>query len=249
MLRTLIIDDESKSRQSLESLLTSYCTGVEVIGLATGVEDGISYIEKHHPDLVMLDIQMQDGTGFDLLKQIDTPAFQLIFTTAFDEYAIKAFKFSAIDYLLKPIDVCELEAAIERAKLINKNKTEHHTFDPLIKNLLAYSEVDLRITVSTEQALEILPVAEIVRLESDNTYTHIVMKDGRRILSSKHLKHYDAMLEGQPFMRVHNSHIINLNSVTRFLKSDGGFIGLVNGDKIPISRRRKDHFLDLYKGG
>ncbi len=247
MLRTIIIDDEAKSRQSLKLLLLNYCTGVEVVALATSVADGISCIEKYQPDLVMLDIQMQDGTGFDLLKQIVHPSFQLIFTTAFHEFAIKAFKFSAIDYLLKPIDLGELEEAIERAKVIYKNKDEKRTLDPLIKNFLAFNEADLRITISTEHALEILPISDIVRLESDSSYTHIIMKDARKIISSKHLKHYDEMLHGQQFMRVHNSHIINLKHVTRYVKSDGGAIELINGDTIPISRRRKDQFLEIYK--
>lgn len=247
MLRTIIVDDENKSRKSLKALLSNYCTGVEVIGLATGVADGINCIEKNNPDLVMLDIQMQDGTGFDLLKEIPDPTFQVIFTTAFNEYAIKAFKYNAIDYLLKPIDLDELIDAIEKAKTMHDNNTRKSTPDPIIKNLLSYIDTDRRITISTEQALEILPVAEIVRLESDGNYTHFIMKDDRRIVSSRHLKQYDAELEGLHFMRVHNSHIINLKCVSRYVKTDGGAIVLVNGDSIPLSRRRKDHFLDIYR--
>ena len=247
MLRTIIVDDENKSRISLRTLLVEYCTGVEVIGLATGVLDGIARIEEHQPDLVMLDIQMQDGTGFDLLKRISNPSFQVIFTTAFSEYAIKAFKFSAIDYLLKPIDINELEVAIEKAKKIRKSNVENNASASVIENLLNFIGTDRRITISTERALEILPVAEIVRLESDGNYTHVIMKDDRRVVSSKHLKHYVELLEGEDFMRVHNSHIINLKCVSRYVKTDGGAIVLINGDNIPLSRRKKDHFLDIYR--
>ncbi len=248
MLRTIIIDDEKKSRQSLKALLLNYCHGVDVVGLATGVSDGISCIDKYQPDLVMLDIQMQDGTGFDLLMAIPDPSFQVIFTTAYNEYAIKAFKFSAIDYLLKPIDLTELKAAIEKAKTMHGVNTRRPPAESMVKDLLEFIGADRRITISTEHALEILPVPDIIRLESDGNYTHFIMKDDRRIVSSKHLKHYDALLNGQQFMRVHNSHIVNLKCVSRYVKTDGGAIVLTNGDNVPISRRRKDDFLDIYKG-
>lgn len=246
MLRTVIIDDERNSRESLNTLLTKYCSGVEIIAMADSVQSGVECIAKHKPELVMLDIQMQDGTGFDLLKQIEDPSFQLIFTTAHDEYAIKAFKFSAIDYLLKPIMLEELEAAVERAKQIASDRATGDKGAPLIRNLLAFNMADPRITVSTEQALEVLRVADIVRLEADGNYTRFVMKDGSLIISSRILKHYDSMLEGQQFLRVHNSHIINLMYVKRLVKADGGTIELSNGDHVPLSRRRKEVFLNAY---
>ena len=246
MLRTVIVDDEINSSESLNTLLTKYCSGVEVVAIANGVEDGLHTIRQFNPDLVMLDIQMQDGTGFDLLKRIENPEFQLIFTTAFDEYAIKAFKFSAIDYLLKPIELEELEAAVERAKALQSSRMEKGSHEPLIKNLLAYDRSNPRITISTEQALEILPVKDIVRLESDGNYTHFHLIDDRKIVASKHLKHYDEMMIGQNFMRVHKSHIINLNYVTRYIKSEGGSIQMANGHEVPLSRRRKDLFLEVY---
>ena len=246
MLRTVIIDDEINSRESLHTLLDKYCTGVEVVATASGVEEGVRIIGEADPDLVMLDIQMQDGTGFDLLKQIDNPKFQLIFTTAHDEYAIKAFKFSAIDYLLKPIELEELEGAVERAKSIQSKKQDHDSREPLIKNLLAYDSANPRITISTEHALEILAVKDIVRLESDGNYTHFYLSDGRKIIASKHLKHYDEMMLGPGFMRVHKSHIINLEFVTRYMKAEGGSIQLSTGDEVPLSRRRKDVFLEIY---
>ncbi|RLD22131.1 MAG: DNA-binding response regulator [Bacteroidetes bacterium] len=246
MLRTVIVDDESNSSESLKTLLSKYCTGVEVVAVADGVEDGVSCIERHDPDLVMLDIQMQDGTGFDLLKRIPSPSFQVVFTTAHDEFAIKAFRFSAIDYLLKPIILEELEAAVERAKRMVLNRTGKEGAEPLIENLLAFDNTNPRITISTDKALEILPVMDIVRLESDGNYTRFYLNDGRRIISSKHLKHYDEMILGQNFLRVHKSHIINLNFVTRYMKSEGGTIQLSNGDEVPLSRRRKDLFLEVY---
>jgi len=246
MLRAVIIDDEQRSRLSLQTLLMQYCAGVDVVGMAEGVQSGTKCIEQHNPDLVLLDVKMQDGTGFDLLKRIAKPTFQLIFTTAFNEYAIKAFKFSAVDYLLKPIDVAELEAAIQRVHTQRASQAQDDQYDPLIKNLLSFNQTDPRITVSTEHTLEILPVAEIVRMESDGPYTHFVMADGRNVVSSKHLKHYDMMMEEYHFLRIHNSHVVNLKYVKRYYKGDGGIVELLNGDKIPISRRRKEPFLEKY---
>ena len=246
MLRTIIIDDEINSSESLKILLEKYCSGVEVVAIANSVEEGIRVIGQYVPDLVLLDIQMQDGTGFDLLKRMENPSFQLIFTTAHDEYAIKAFKFSAIDYLLKPIELEELEAAVERAKTVQLSKKGKDDNEPLIRNLLAYDNTNPRITISTETALEILPVKDIVRLESDGNYTHFHLIAGRKIIASKHLKHYDEMMLGHNFMRVHKSHIINLNFVTRYMKGEGGAIQLSTGEQVPLSRRRKDLFLDIY---
>ena len=246
MLRTVIIDDEERSRQTLKTLLAKYCSGVDVIAVADGVQSGIKCIEQHKPDLLLLDIRMQDGTGFELLQLMDNPTFQLIFTTAYDEYAIKAFKFSAIDYLLKPIAVEELESAIERAKNNLSKYAARDELDPLIKNLLAFNSTDPKITISTERTLEILAVRDIVRLESDGPYTYFIVSDGRKILSSKTLKHYSSMVEEYHFLRVHNSHVINLAYVTRYIKEGGGLVELQNGDQIPVSRRRKDAFLEMY---
>ena len=247
MLRTVIIDDEEKSRQSLKRWLLKYCSGVGVVGVADGVASGIECIKEHKPDLVMLDIRMQDGTGFDLLKEIGPLTFQLIFTTAYDEYAVKAFKFSAVDYLLKPIDIEELEAAIDRVKTNIKKQENKYDLQSIVKNLLEFNNTDPRITISTDSTLEILRANNIIRLEADGSYTLFLMSDGRKILSSKSLKYYEELMEEYLFLRVHKSHIVNLSYVMRFLKSDGGSVELRNGDKVPISRRRRDAFMEIYK--
>ena len=224
-----------------------YCSGVDVVGVADGVASGIECIHQYNPDLVMLDIRMQDGTGFDLLKEIGSLTFQLIFTTAYDEYAVKAFKFSAVDYLLKPIDIEELEAAIERVKTNIAKQEKKHDYQSLVKNLLEFNSADPRITISTDSSLEMLRASNIVRLEADGSYTLFLMSDGRKILSSKSLKYYEEMMEEYLFLRIHKSHIVNLSYVMRFLKSDGGSVELSNGDKVPISRRRRDAFMEIYK--
>ena len=247
MLRIVIIDDEEKSRQSLERWLLKYCSGVEVVGVADGVASGINCIQQHDPDLVLLDIRMQDGTGFDLLKEIGSHTFRLIFITAYDEYAVKAFKFSAVDYLLKPIDIEELEAAIERVKDDVMKQGKGNDLQPIVNNLLEFNVSDPRITISTDSALEILPVRNIVRLEADGSYTQFLMSDGWNILSSKSLKHYEEMMEEYHFLRIHKSHIVNLNFVVRFIKLEGGMIELRNGEKVPISRRRRDAFMEIFK--
>jgi two-component system LytT family response regulator len=246
MLRTIIIDDEDRSRKSLETLLEKYCSGVNVIDTADGVETGKNSIRENDPDLVMLDIRMQDGTGFDLLKSLQKTRFHLIFTTAYDEYAIKAFKFNAIDYLLKPIDVEELEAAIIRVQEKMQKPTEQQTADIQIRNLLNFNRKAPKITVSTEHTFEFLSVPDIIRLEADGAYTHFILKGDRKVISSKNLKYYDEMMEEYNFLRIHNSHTVNLRFVLRYLKREGGYVELENGDKIPVSRRRKEVFLQNY---
>ena len=245
MLRIVIIDDEWKGRQTLNALLTKYCTDVAIVGMADSVATGLTSLSEHQPDLVLLDIQLQDGTGFDLLNQLPSHDFQLIFTTAYNEYAIRAFKYSAIDYLLKPIDVEELEAAVERARSAPTQQTgASGTWR--IRNLLNFDSTDPRITISTEQTIEILPVADILRIESNGAYSIFMMHNGDRIVSSKNLKYYEFLTAEHAFLRVHNSHVVHLKYVQRYLRKDGGLIEMTNGDCIPLSRRRRDVFLSIY---
>jgi two-component system LytT family response regulator len=221
--------------------MTRYCQDIEIVGTADGVVSGIACIQMHNPDLVMLDVQLQDGTGFELLSGLESRDFKLIFTTAHNEYAIRAFKFSATDYLLKPIDIEELELAVQRVhedvNVVLADKVDH---------LLDFSTLDPSLTISTEQTLEILPVAEIIRIESNGSYSLFVLSNGDKVVSSKNLKYYEFLSDEYAFLRVHNSHIIHLKFVKRVLRKDGGFVEMTNGDLVPLSRRRKDLFLSIY---
>ena len=241
-LQTLIIDDERRSRESLQNLLTRYCTGVEIIGSANGVEKGEACIRELRPDLIFLDIQMQDGTGFDLLhKSFDQP-FQVIFTTAFDNYAVQAFKFSAIDYLLKPIDIDELNRAVERARQVKEEAETNSQLQELLSQVAKFDRNDPTITISTEHSYEFLKVMEVLRVEADGAYSRFFMRSGKQYLTSRLLKEFETLLSDYGFFRIHQSHLINMREIERFVKADS-HIELRDGTQVPVSRRRKEAFV------
>lgn len=244
MLKTIIIDDEEDARVTLRSFVQSYCPNLEIVEEAEGVADGYRKILGHNPDLVFLDIQMEDGTGFDLLEKIRQPGFQVIFTTAFDEYAIKAFKFSAIDYLLKPIDPDELIEAVSKAQKESGNAGER------ISNLMdTHKTKDFdRITLSSQEGLTVVKLDNIQRLESDSNYTHFFLRSGEKITVPKSLKEYETILPEQRFFRTHQSHIINLDYVKKFVREDGGYVLMDDGAEILVARRRKEEFINVLMG-
>ncbi|MDX1477871.1 MAG: LytTR family DNA-binding domain-containing protein, partial [Saprospiraceae bacterium] len=215
MIKALVIDDEKKSRESLAKLIETFCTGIKVTGDADGVATGVTKILEEQPDLVFLDIRMRDGTGFDLLQKLPRIDFQLIFVTAYDEFALRAFKFNAVDYLLKPIDVEELEASVERARAKIRSRTHRLTAD-VLANLTGFNAREPRITIATDDTIEFVLVRDIIRLVSDGGYTEFHTVGGRKLIASRHLKVYDDLLEEYAFIRVHHSHLININHIERF---------------------------------
>lgn len=245
VLKTIIIDDEEDARNTLRSFVASYCPNLEIVEEAEGVADGYRKIMAHSPDLVFLDIQMEDGTGFDLLEKIRTPEFSVIFTTAFDEYAIKAFKFSAIDYLLKPIDPDELIEAVGKAKKEKKSQASDR-----ISNLMeshGSGSFD-RITLSSQEGLTVVKLDNVQRLESDSNYTHFFLRTGEKITVPKSLKEYELILPTSRFYRTHQSHIINLDYVKKFVREDGGYVLMDDGTEILVARRRKEDFIAVLTG-
>ncbi|MFC2107618.1 LytR/AlgR family response regulator transcription factor [Bacteroidota bacterium] len=245
MLRAIIIDDEAPMRQSLETMLKTLCPNVKLVAKADSVKTGIDAIKNHHPDLVFLDIKMGDGTGFDLLKQLDQVDFKVIFITAYDQYAIKAFKFSALDYLLKPVDPDELVAAV--------NKTEKLLVQELNKqlgaledNMQSDSSSGIKIILKTFESIHLLNTRDIVYCESDDGYTIFHLLNGNKILVSNSLKEYDEMLREYGFFRPHRSFLINLIHISRFDKSEGGSIVLSNESKVPVASRRRESLLELF---
>jgi two-component system, LytTR family, response regulator len=244
MLHALIIDDEDHMRDSLTKLLAKHCPQVVVEGEAISVASGIMAIHDIHPDLVLLDIQMGDGTGFDLLNSLPVIDFKVIFITAYDHYALQAFRFSAVDYLLKPVNPELLAEAVERAGLLIQ---EHHNLQmqALQENLRNIEHHNRKIILKTTENIYLIDLNDIISCESENNYTSVYTKDESKILVSKTLKEYDNLLAGFGFYRVHKSYLINLAHIKRFEKQDGGYIVLTNDLKIPVASRKRDEMMEL----
>ncbi len=243
MIRALIIEDEDKSRELLSTLVTTHCPGVMVVATAENVQNGIDAIIKYNPDLVFLDISMPDGTGFDLLGKVGDSKFDLIFTTATDKYALKAIKYSALDYLLKPIDIEELKAAVSKVleKKNNLKSVENLSF--LLQNIQRKDDNYNKITLPTGNAFEIVSVKDIIRCEADGSYTYFYLVGGKKLMVSASMKHYEDLLPENDFIRVHHHHLINMAHVVRFLKVDGGYAVMSDNKQVEISRRKKDAFM------
>lgn len=244
MIRAIIIDDEKTSRDALSGLINRYCSNIEIVEQANGYKTGVEAIHKHNPDLVFLDIQMPDGSGFQVLEDVRERNFEVIFTTAFDQYAIKAIKYSALDYLLKPILPNDLINAIQKVEQKKNNISIDNNIRVLIENLKSKTEPK-KIVLSTFEKIHIVEVDDIIRCESDDYYTRFFFKDGKSLLISKTLKEHELLLGDQQFIRPHKSHLVNLKYVTGFLKNDGGYILLADGTKIPVSRRKREKVVNL----
>ncbi len=247
MIRTIVIDDESKARETITEMLGVYCKDVEVVADAFDVQSGYDAIKKYNPDLILLDIKMPDGTGFDLLRKFLNIRFQVIFITAYEEYAIRAFKFSALDYLLKPIDPDELISAIQKTQLKMKNDDLTLKIQTLFDNVDHLSNRDKKIVLKTTSNIHIVNLYDIIRCQSDKNYTHFFTSDGEKIVVSKTLKEFDELLHGYSFFRVHQSHLINLSYIKRFEKADGGYLVMKDETRVPVSFRKKDELMKLFK--
>ncbi|MBT3209979.1 MAG: response regulator transcription factor [Bacteroidetes bacterium] len=241
MITALIIDDEAKSRITLRNFLGKYCKNIEIVGEADGVNSGIEQINKLNPEVIFLDIHMQDGSGFDLLERITKKNFKIIFVTAYSQYAIKAFKFSAIDYLLKPYDPEELVSAVDKIKENDK----YYSIDKKLETLISNRNGFNKIALPTMSGIHLVKVKDIVRCQSTSNYTNIFLNSKETILVTKTLKEYEELLSKSKFFRVHQSHLINLAYVERYIKGEGGTIIMEDGSEVEVARRRKDKFLTL----
>ena len=244
MFQVLIIDDETHIRDSLAKMLARHCQQVFVAGEANSVASGIKAIQDLHPDLVLLDIQMADGTGFDLLNALPVIDFRIIFVTAFDQFALQAFKFSAVDYLLKPVNPEALAEAVNRA---GQRIQEHHDLQiqALKENLKNIDKQHKKIILKTTESVYLLNLQDLISCESDDNYTRVYTTGGEKILVSKTLKDYEEMLSGCGFYRVHKSYLINLAHIKRFEKQEGGFIILTNDLKVPVASRKRDEMMEM----
>jgi two-component system LytT family response regulator len=243
MIRAVVIDDIEKFRKNLIQDLHDYCDHIEIVGEGDGVINGAKIINQTKPDLVFLDIQINQGTAFDLLEVIGDIDFKIIFTTASDEYAIKAFKLSAIDYLLKPIDADELQAAVKKFEEGYKDD-----YRLLTENVKESSSENKRLALHSQDKIDVVEIGTIVRCESSVNYTTFYFEDGKKILVTKTLKEFDRMLSDFGFYRVHQSHLINLDYLKEYIKTDGGYLLMKNGTSVPISTRKKSSVLKLLKG-
>jgi len=243
MLKALIVDDEQESRDSLQILLHDFCTGVEVKALCRNVSEGLDAIYAHQPDVVFLDIQMQRESGFDLLSKLKSVDFEVIFTTAHSEYALRAFSFSAIHYLLKPIDIDELKQALERVKL-KMNGDITLRLEKLSYNLKPLATPQLhQIALPTCEGLTFVRIDQILYCEAANNYTQIYTDDGKKHLVTQTLKEYEDILESYNFFRIHHSFVINLNCIKKYVKGDGGYVVMKNDVALDVSKRKKESFL------
>jgi len=242
-LRTVIIDDETDAVDFITSIIDEYCTGLEVAGKAFNVAQGVEVINKLKPDLIFLDVEMPNGTGFDLLARFPEKNFDVIFITAFNHYAIKAIKFSAVDYILKPINISEFIEAVNRViqKKGSSPYTGNENFEALLENIR--SAHPTRLVIPTSDGREYLNPNDIIRIEADRSYSWFFINGKRKILVSKHLKEFQELLNDRNFFRPHNSHLINLDFVRKYVRLDGGYIEMSDGSQVPVSRNRKDLFL------
>ena len=231
------------ARELIYALIQKHCKNVEVVATADSVKSGMQVIKQYKPDIVLLDIKMHDGTGFDLLNKVKPVDFQVIFISAYEEHALKAFKFSAVDYILKPIDSNELIAAIKKAEEAISPLNGLHHLDVLETNYSSDNRETKKIILKTLDSIYAVNVKDIVRCESDTSYTQFFLNDTRKILISKPLKEYDELLSEFGFFRTHQSHLINLDFFEQYKKADGGFAIMKDGTAIPVSSRKKDLFL------
>ena len=242
-LITGIIDDEPDAVDFITSIISEYCPDLEVCGKANNVKEGIVLINEIKPELIFLDVEMPNGTGFDLLSNFPQKDFDVIFITAFNHYAIKAIKFSAIDYILKPINISEFIEAVNRVVLKRSSNpiSFNENFEVLLENLRTTHPT--RLVIPTSDGREYLNPKDIIRIEADRSYSWFFLNDKRKILVSRHLKEFQELLNDRDFFRPHNSHLINLDFVKKFIRHDGGYIEMTDGSQVPISRNRKDLFL------
>ena len=244
MIRCVIVEDEEMARKVLKSLLAQYCPDVMVCAEADDITSGQEMIEAFRPDLVFLDIEMPGGSGFKLLNNIKDIDFEVVFITAYEQFAIKAIRHDALDYLLKPVDPKELVAAVEKVKDAKYKKTLKKQYDSLLKNINPEQLTVKKISISTSDKIHLIEVDDIIRCESDNYYTIIYFKDCTSLLVSKTLKEMEQKLEEYDFVRTHKSHLVNMRCIMNFIK-DEMMVLLTDGVKVPVSKRKKEKILEV----
>lgn len=244
MIRAVIIDDEINNQELISNLLKTYADNVQVVGVANSVDSAYKTINEHHPDLIFLDIQMPDGTGFDLLKKFEKINFKIIFVTAHQEYAIEAFKYSALDYILKPLSPSNLLSAVKKMEDAISSEELNLKLKTLLNNITEPAKNKKKIVLKTMERIYSVDLDDIIRFESDGGYTKVYLVDGKRIMVSKTMKEFDDLLMDTGFLRVHHSHLINMNHLFCFEKAEGHVV-MKDDSIVPVSNRKKDHLMEL----
>ncbi len=240
-LKAILVDDMQEALDVLQADLAAQCPEVEILGTAKSVVEAAKLIKASPPDILFLDIMLGGDTGFDLLEIIPNSNFQLIFVTAHNEYAIQAFRFSAVDYLLKPIDPTQLVEAVSKAKERAAVSTE--SLDLLKAQIQNPNQLAARISLPTQERIRVVDIANIMRCESLDNNTRFFIKGGEQIFVTRTLKKFETMLKEHPFIRVHQSHLVNLSQLESFEKKDGGYIKMKNGDIVPVSVRKRPELM------
>ncbi len=241
MLRAVLIDDDQSNLSALSEKLAKHCPQVEVIGRCDNAAEGIETIEREKPALLFLDIEMPVMNGFVLLQQLKYRSFGLIFVTAYDHYAIKAIKYSALDYLVKPVEIDDLKAAVAKAEANNENRNAQLQLELLLEQL--NKKQPKRITIPTSDGLHFINIDNIIYLEASNNYTQIYLATDQKFLVSRTLKEFEEMLPSDPFLRIHQSTIVNKHYVEKYIRGDGGQVVMRHGRVLDVSKRKKTEFL------
>ncbi|MEO5943775.1 MAG: LytTR family DNA-binding domain-containing protein [Ferruginibacter sp.] len=239
MITATIVDDEPDCCESLAMLLERYCPEVKVLDICYSADTALQSIKEHEPQILFLDIEMPFMNGFELLEKLGNINFGLIFTTSYDQYAIKAIRFSALDYLLKPVDREELQKAVQKAAQRNQHPLPQQ-LEMLLKKINNPTTPINKIAIPTMEGYQLIAAESIISCESESNYTHLFLKDKRKIIASRNLKEVEELLEDHPFIRIHNSHIVNINEVEKYIKGEGGYLIMSDGSSINVSRSRKE---------
>lgn len=242
MIRTIVIDDEEDGRESLRLSLEKFCPDVEVVSICDGPLTGMKCIEHFDPDLVFLDVQMPHMSGFDMLEKIEKPRFKVIFCTAHDKYAIKAIRFAAIDYLLKPVDVDDLVSAVARVK---EKQDADREVRSVLHNVKHRMGQEGKLAIPSSEGMDFIDIRDVIYFKADGNYSTIHIKDKKPLLVSKNLKEFENVLDPEQYCRVHHSSIINLSYLESYVKGEGGYVVMANGDHVTVSRRKKEEFMRL----
>lgn len=242
-LKAVLVDDEEASRETLNSYLQKYCPDVEVMALADSVKTGLEAIQKHDPDIVFLDVEMPYGNAFDLLDQVKDPRFETVFVTAFSQYALKALNLSAAYYILKPIEIDELIRAVDKIKEQRKNKSVSFHTKILIENIQTANKQLQKIVLPLMDGFEVIQVKDVIRCEANDNFTDFILCDKPRLLICRTLKFYEGILTEFGFVRVHKSHLVNIEHVKKYLKGKGGQLVMSDNSIVDVSPNKKDDLM------
>ncbi|MEO7308991.1 MAG: LytTR family DNA-binding domain-containing protein [Chitinophagaceae bacterium] len=247
MLKAIIIDDEPKGRNILQQLLLNHCPAIHVLALAANADEGLKLIDLYKPHVIFLDVEMPGKSGFDLLREAGTIDFKIVFVTAFNHYTLKAIKFHAFDYLLKPVDLDELKQTVEKLQQSTEQPKEKILVSLLQQTRQGTASFG-KIAIASLNEIDLVEVDDILYLEASGTSTFVYLSNGKRVTATRNLKEYDDLLNNQFFFRIHHAYLVNLRHISKYIKGEGGSVIISNKTELEVSRRRKAAFLEVLSG-